>query len=153
MPVCGGDGKEGNVGLSTFWGGSALIYSDHDPGTPGPDQIGDNVTPLGGSAGCHVCLQYLDQNAEEGPVQKGCRCRPAVRLKGKECKSGCHSNCCGMIQLVPTKSRRSRAGRHQCQPENQQGNTTAEEQPDRGRTYSSVSHVDVPVGATAASSS
>ena len=119
MPVCSGDGKEGNGGLSRFRSSYALINPDRAPGTPGPDQIGHDIAPLSGSAGCQGGLQYFNQNTKGCPVRKRRRARPAVRLKRKVSESGCRGNRSGMIQFILTQTRRSRTGRHKRQPEDQ----------------------------------
>lgn len=104
MPVCGGDGKDGNGELSSFWNSSALVNPYRNPGAPGAGQIGNNITPLGASAGCLSRLQYFNQDAKGDPVQKSPRGRPGPRPEGEEREAGHNGNSSGVIQLVPTEA-------------------------------------------------
>lgn len=106
MPVRDRDGKEGNGVLSLFRRSFALINHDSSPTAAGPDQVSHYIAPLCGSAGCQSGLQYFNQNAKGGSVQKCCSSSPFARLEREVRESGCRSNRSGMIQLVPTKPRR-----------------------------------------------
>lgn len=81
-----------------------LVNFYRDPGAPGADQIGNNITPLGAPAGGQARLQYFNQNAKKGPVQKSHPGRPGPRPEGEEREAGHHGNSSGVIQLIPTEA-------------------------------------------------